>query len=237
MVAPHDSSTAERSGTTATALRPRDVHVLQDPARVVTLLDPERRRVMEALRERPDSASGLAGRLGRSRQRLNYHLRVLEDATLIEVDEVRQRRGFMERVMRPTAVLFLVDPGAADEGATERLAGATLEGDHFSAAHLIALAARTIHEVAMLRARAEADEKRLATGGLSAEVRLGSPAEFRDFVRELSRAVAGVVARFDRDQPGARRFRVVGGSYPAPARGGGGGRGKEHSEPKETHHD
>ena len=54
--------------------------VLSDPVRARTLLDPERRRLVEALAREPDSASGLARRLGEKRQRLNYHLRLLERA-------------------------------------------------------------------------------------------------------------------------------------------------------------
>ncbi|NIP81922.1 MAG: helix-turn-helix domain-containing protein, partial [Gemmatimonadetes bacterium] len=58
------------------------------------------RRLLDALLERPDSAVGLARRLGDTRQRLNYHLRVLEGAGLVELEEERPRRGVRERVMR-----------------------------------------------------------------------------------------------------------------------------------------
>lgn len=217
MSAWNDAIAPRRTGDSGAGQEPGYVQVLRDPARVAALLDPERRRVLGALRDGPDSASGLARRLGETRQRLNYHLRVLQQAALVELHEERQRRGFVERVMRPTALHFLVDPGAADEGATDRLADPAFEGDRFSATHLMALAARVVREVALLREKAQDEEKRLATAGLTAEVRLGSPAEFQEFVRELSRAVAGVVARFDRTGPDVRPFRVVGGSYPAPS--------------------
>jgi DNA-binding transcriptional ArsR family regulator len=63
------------------------------------LLDPERRRLLEALREEPDSASGLARRLDDSRQRLNYHLRTLEEAGLVELREERRRGNCVERAL------------------------------------------------------------------------------------------------------------------------------------------
>jgi DNA-binding transcriptional ArsR family regulator len=163
------------AGTPSDRAGERHLEVLRDPARAAALLDPERIRLMDALREAPDSASGLARRLGESRQRLNYHLRVMEEAGLVELEEERPRGNFVERVMRPAARQFVLDPGALGpppEGASEDPA---LAGDRFSATHLIALAARTIREVAALRARADARSQRLATAGLQASVRLRSP--------------------------------------------------------------
>jgi DNA-binding transcriptional ArsR family regulator len=194
----------------------RTLEVLREPERVAALLPAERRELLEALRERPDSAAGLARRLGESRQRLNYHLRALEEAGLLEVAEERRRGNFTERVLRPTAARFVVDP-ATLEAETGALPG----GDRFSAAYLVGLAARTIREVAELRDRAGAQGKRLATAGLDVEVRLESPEDFRDFVDDLGRAVAGVVAEHHRGDPGGRPFRVTAGIHPSPGPGGG----------------
>lgn len=183
------------------------------PERAAALFDPERRRLVEALREAPDSASGLARRLGESRQRLNYHLRVLESAGLLELQEERRRGNCMERVMRVVARRFVVDPAAlGDLGADPRDVA-----DRFSATYLIALGARTIRELASLREKAASQRKRLATAALETEVRLASPADFDAFVQDLSRAVARVVARHHDDCAGGRSFRVIAGAYPAPA--------------------
>lgn len=186
----------------------RDLEVLREPERVAVLMDPARRRLVEALAEAPDSAVGLARRLGDTRQRLNYHLRVLEDAGLVALVEERPRRGVKERVLRLVAERFVVDPGALGELTPE-----PADGDRFSATYLVALAARAIRELASLMARARSTGKRLATAGLSAEVRLAEPADFNAFVEELSRAVAEVVARHHVDGPG-RTFRVMGGVWP-----------------------
>ncbi len=48
--------------------------LLREPERAATLLNPLRIRLLGYLRQ-PDSASGLASRLGLDRQRVNYHLR------------------------------------------------------------------------------------------------------------------------------------------------------------------
>ena len=53
------------------------VHVIDDVARAATVLHPLRLRILAEL-GRPDSAAGLARRLGLPRQQLNYHLRQLE---------------------------------------------------------------------------------------------------------------------------------------------------------------
>lgn len=159
---------------------------------------------MDALREEPDSASGLARRLGDSRQRLNYHLRALEKAGILEVGEERRRGNCVERVLRVVAERFVIDPTALDAPTP-----ALEAGDRFSSSYLVALAARSIDEVASLRAKAADEEKRLATASIDARVSLDSPDAMRDFVEELTEAVAEVVARHHRPGAASRTFRVT----------------------------
>lgn len=180
------------------------VHVLRDVAGATALLDPERRELVEALREEPDSASGLARRLGDSRQRLNYHLRALEKAGVLELGEERRRGNCVERVLRVVARRFVLDPTALD-APSPALEG----GDRFSASYLIALAARAIDEVAALRTKAADEEKRLATASIDTRVSIDSPDGLRDFVQELTEAVADVVARHHRPGSGSRSLRVT----------------------------
>ena len=63
--------------------------LLQEPERVRTALSPLRRSLLERLRE-PASATRVAAELGIPRQRVNYHLRELERAGLVELVEERQ---------------------------------------------------------------------------------------------------------------------------------------------------
>src|SRR4051812_16248815 len=65
-------------------------------------LSPFRLGLLKGLQQ-PESASGLARRLGLPRQQINYHLRELERAGFIELSEARQRRGCIERIMRLTS--------------------------------------------------------------------------------------------------------------------------------------
>ena len=187
------------------------MQVVGDPRRAAIALSPDRRRLLAALSQEPDSATGLAARLGDSRQRLNYHLRALEKAGFVELVEERRKGNMVERVMRAKARHWLIDPGALAGLADGPLPPA----DRFSADYRVALAARAIHEVAGLTGKAARSRKRLATLALDAEVRLAQPADFPAFAEELGRAVADVIARHHHDDaPGGRRFRIVAAAWP-----------------------
>src|SRR5260370_5723397 len=80
-------------------------------------LSPFRLGLLKGLQQ-PESASGLARRLGLPRQQVNYHLRALERAGFIELSEARQRRGCTERIMRLTS---RVSFPRADEAAPPEL--------------------------------------------------------------------------------------------------------------------
>lgn len=91
-----------------------------------------------------------------------------------------------------------------------------LAGDRFSRAHLVATAARTVRDVAVLRDRASRANQRLATFGLESEVSFASPADFKAFSEDLTQSVAQLVAAYHRpDIPGSRPFRVAVVSHPS----------------------
>ncbi len=186
------------------------VQVLAYPARVRAALSPLRRRLLRELRD-PGSASSLAPRLELSRQKLNYHLRVLEDLGLVRLVELRQRRGCQERILQTSARTLVVAPevlGDVGIGAGERQ-------DRYSSAHLIATAARLIGDVAALREEAREAGKRLATVTQETEIHFRSPAEMRAFTDRLSAAIAGLVAEYHApDDSAARPYRLTLGMHP-----------------------
>jgi DNA-binding transcriptional ArsR family regulator len=177
--------------------------------RVRLALSPLRRQLLQRLSQ-PASAAQLAAELDLPRQRVGYHLRLLEQAGLVEVVEQRQRRGCVERIMRATAGSFLVDPGVMND---------LRQGDRFAAEQLVALAADTVRQVARMRAKADEQGTRLLTFTLEAQVRLGKPADLHGFTDALAAAVAAVVAQFD--QPQGRQFRLVMGGHPQIGAGNG----------------
>ena len=114
-----------------------DIAVIEDPAAAAIALDPMRSRLLSELVE-PSSAGALALRLGIPRQKLNYHLRALEAHGLLELAEERKRGGITERVLRATAVSYVVSPAALGESAADP----DLTADHLSARYMVALAGR-----------------------------------------------------------------------------------------------
>lgn len=189
-----------------------DVEVIDDPAAAMAALDPIRARLLAELTE-PGSASGLAPRVGLSRQKVNYHLRTLEAHGLVR--EVDQRRwgGLTERRMVATAASYVVSPAALGQAASDP--GRTL--DRLSARYLVALGARIVREIGDLVRRAEAAGKALPTLAIDAEVRFRSPAERAAFTDELTKAVTSLVSRYhDASAPEGRSHRLVVVSHPLP---------------------
>lgn len=192
---------------------PPDLAVIDSDEAISAVGQPVRRRVLEALADSPDSATGLAARLDDSRQRINYHVRALETAGLVELAEERPRRGLTERIYRPVGRRFAIDPavlGTLDAGHI------STAGDRWAAAYAIALASRATREIAALRRKSEAEDKRLAVASLDTTVRLPDPKAMMAFVDELAQAIGEVVARHDSPGPGSRPFRVATCSHPAP---------------------
>jgi DNA-binding transcriptional ArsR family regulator len=188
-----------------------EMTLMDEPDRLRVALTPIRRQLLGRLRE-PASAVQLAAELELSRQRVGYHLRVLEQAGLIELMEERPRRGFVERVMRVTANAFLVDPDVLAPTADD---GFHHIADRYAAEHLVDVAAGTVREVTRMAAAADRQGARLLTFTLEAEVRFAEPGDVHDFTDALAEAVAAVAARFD--APAGRPYRLIAGGHPTPA--------------------
>jgi DNA-binding transcriptional ArsR family regulator len=181
--------------------------LVQEPDRVRLALAPIRRRLLERLRE-PASATQLAPELGLSRQRVNYHLRALEQAGMLELVEERKRRGCVERVLAARADAFVVDPAVMG-------AAPTPAQDRFAAEHLVTTAAGVVRDVSRMEARAERQGSRLLTFTIETEVSFAEPADVERFTTALADGIARVASEFN--APG-RRYRVVAGGHPAPRR-------------------
>jgi hypothetical protein len=114
--------------------------------------------------------------------------------------------------MRLVARRYVIDPGAVEGPAADP----EEVGDRFSASYLVALASRTVHELAELIDRAKTRRARLATAAVNTSVRLSSPAALDAFTTDLTKAIAAVVARHHTEQGDGRWFRIVSGAYPGP---------------------
>ncbi len=191
-----------------------DLQVIDKPAVASSILDPVRAAMLAALRT-PGSATTVAETLGQSRQKVNYHLRALEDHGLVELVELRPRRGLTERIMVASAQSYVLSPALLGEVDTDP-AGI----DRLSSQYLIAMAARTVREVASLTEAANAAGKRLATLSLDAEVCFANAAARAAFSEELAAAMTNLVAKYhDEQTPGGRWHRLSVGAHPVPPGG------------------
>lgn len=188
------------------------VELIEAPARAAAMLQPVRLEILDRLRE-PDSAAGLARRMGQPRQRLNHHLRELERAGFLELVEERRKGNCLERLYRTRASHYLISPAAL--GPLAPTAPDAL-GDRFSWAHLTTLVGRALRDLTLLRRRADRAGKRLATFSLGTRVRFASPRAMAEFAERLTEAVAGLVAEYHDDgAPDGRSYEVFLGAYSA----------------------
>lgn len=187
--------------------------MIEQMSKAAALLDPLRQQIVENLRE-PDSASGLARRLRIARQKMNYHVRELEREGFLEQVGERRKGNCVERIVRATANAYLINPAVLG---TLGIDPAYVQ-DRFSSAYLVAVAAKAIRELAVLRSRSGKAGKRLATLALQTEVRFATAADRNAFAEELARSIGYLSAKYHNESaPAARRFLFFVGGYPAPA--------------------
>lgn len=188
-----------------------DVAVIEDPAAAEASLDPIRTRLLAELVE-PASATTVAARLGLPRQKVNYHLRMLERHGLVELVEERRKGNMVERVLRATALSYVISPVALAALQPDPARTA----DRLSARWLIALAARLVREVGQLLAGATKARKRLATFGMDGEIRFASAADRAAFAEELAAAVTSLIGKYhDEHATRGRDHRVIVAVHPS----------------------
>lgn len=169
-------------------------------------MHPIRARLLRELAE-PGSAASLGRKLELPRQQLNYHLRLLEKAGLVEEVETRTRGNCVERIVRAKARAYVIAPQVLG------VDPATLV-DRASANYLLAVAAQTVRDVARVQKLASAAGQKLATLTVQTEVRFESPAARQAFTRELGEAIEQLVGKYHSEH--GRPFRVMVGAYPPP---------------------
>jgi DNA-binding transcriptional ArsR family regulator len=189
-----------------------DIQVIDDPAAATVALEPMRSRLLSELAA-PASAATLGARVGLARQKVNYHLRALEEHGLVRLAEERRWGGLTERLLVATAASYVVSPSAMGPVAVDP----KREVDRLSASYLIALGARVVREVGDLVRRATDVGKRLATLSVDTQVRFRSAADRAAFSSELTDAIAILVSKYhDESAPGGRVHRLVVMAHPVP---------------------
>jgi DNA-binding transcriptional ArsR family regulator len=185
----------------------QDVEVIDSPAAAAVALHPIRARLLAELAA-PASAATVAERVGLTRQKVNYHLRLLESHGLVREAGTRRHGGLTERLLVASAGSFVVSPAALGASACDP----TRARDRLSASYLVALAARLVREVGDLARDDEA--ARLSTLAIDTEIAFASSAERAAFAADLAAAVTRLAAKYH--DPGGRSHRLVVGAHPVP---------------------
>ncbi len=186
------------------------IAVLSEARTAATMLKPIRRRILAHLRQ-PDSATGIAIALGLPRQRVGYHIRELEKEELVTCVGERRKGNFIERLLQTAAERFVISGAALGTLAADPEA----IRDRFSSDYLLAVAARTVEDVAELQRQASAAGKKLPTLTLETQIRFRSAEEQGEFTRELADFLASAGRKFHRpDSEFGRTFHFVVGGYP-----------------------
>lgn len=183
--------------------------LLDDAVTARVALSPLRRELLARLRS-PASAAGLAEALDLPRQKVGYHLRLLEKAGLIAAVETRRRRGFTETLFEARSDALLVDPmilAPADPDTVDKQ-------DRFAADHLVRTAAGIVRDVSRMREAAAEEGSRLLTFTVEADVAFARPADIEVFAARLSDALATIAADFAPADEG-RSYRVTVAGHPA----------------------
>lgn len=185
-----------------------DVAVIEDPAAAEISLDPIRSRLLAELTS-PGSATMLAGKIGLPRQKVNYHLRTLEQHGLVQLVEERRKGNVTERMLQATAQSYVISPAAMAAIAPDP----GRAPDRLSARWLIALAARMIRDVGTLLTGAAKTRQRVATYAMDGEIRFATPADRAAFADELADSVTRLLSKYHSDK--GRKHRIVVAVHPA----------------------
>ncbi|MGD9690028.1 MAG: helix-turn-helix domain-containing protein [Phycisphaerales bacterium] len=187
------------------------LRLVRDAAAAASLLDPTRQRLLRELaRPEGDSAAGLSRRVGMKRQLVNYHLRELEKAGLVELVAKRRRGSVSERLVRASATMYAIDPGVLGELAADPRA----VPDRSSPEHLVALASEMIEDVAALSAQSPAGDAGTGTQAMRSRVRFATSADRAAFFEDLVNEIAKLISEYhDQSAPGGRWSTLVVGAH------------------------
>ena len=189
------------------------VHVIDEGGPATSALHPLRREILSELAE-PESAAGLARRIGVPRQQVNYHIRQLEGQGLVKLVGERRVRNCTERLVQAVGRSYMISPAALGElGADpERIE------DKASASYLLAVVSQMIQDLAGLQHRASHPDNVTRTLALRADIRFKSREAQTAFTAELTEEVARLVTKYHVPQASKRPlFRVHASAYSVPA--------------------
>lgn len=196
------------------------VCVLDSLEQVSALLDPVRLKLHTLIAGgHARSAASAARLMGQPRQLVNYHLRTLEKAGLLEAVDERRRGNCVERLYRTSARAYLINPAILGELGVGNPGGPPVQ-DHASGTRLLEAAARTIRDVATLRATEVGAGDEPIACAFTVGVRFASAADRAAFIEDLTGEITKLVAEYQHvAAPDDRGYTFTVGGYPTPHQG------------------
>jgi len=193
----------------------RDVLLIEDAADAATLLNPIRIEILRRSGE-PRTCAELAIALGKTPQKIHYHVKVLERMGALEKVEERRVRAIPEGYYRSAARAFWFSPRLVGRvGGPQRARGPTSLGV------LLGLAEEFQTDVGRL---AEAGREEAPALGFSAQIRLARADDRSAFLSDIQNAIQSIAKKYGasgQPRPQAREsspdtLRLVLACYPRP---------------------
>jgi DNA-binding transcriptional ArsR family regulator len=165
--------------------------VLDSADQLAAVTHPTRLRILDSLRA-PDSAAGVARRLGEPRQRINHHVHELAKAGLLREAGERRKGAFVEQLYESAAGTFVI---------SSRLAwgdGARLQAiaEQVSLQHLVEVGERLQRAAASLLDRAAFDGVQVPSAAVEATVRFADAEARAAFLDEHLAMTARLIERY-----------------------------------------
>lgn len=183
------------------------IKMLVEPGQVQVLAQPLRVAVLEALRN-PDSAAGVSRIVGKPRQKVNYHLKELERAGLVQRVGERRKGNFVEQLYQSVAKRFVVAQQFAWD--VEKLS-ATL-ADQVSLAELSAAGERLQHDASVLLDLAAYEGRQIPSATAAVDVRFEDESSRAAFMQEYLETLKHLLNKHG--SPKGAAFHVITATYP-----------------------
>ncbi len=165
-----------------------EIHCITERSHAAEVLQPLRLEILRLARE-PASATEIAQRLSLSRQRVNYHVRVLARSGFLKRSGRRRRRNMIEQRYVSSARAFLLSPELLGEvGADWR----RIE-DAASPGYLLALNCQMGSDLVRVWHDAGRRARPASTLSLKSQFRFESSEQRERFTRALEEAVVRIV--------------------------------------------
>lgn len=188
----------------------QEVQLIENAEKAGELLKPIRIKILSVL-DKPRTCPEIAGLLGLTTQKINYHVRVLRDAGLVRLIEEHRNRGIMEGVYQAVARSFWISPRLVG-----KLGGRSAVRDQASLAFLLQLAEELQIDIGHLAEASNAGS--VPSLGLDARLELRDAGDRAAFMEELEQSVQNLAQKYGARTPDkqARRevFRLVFACYP-----------------------